>query len=116
MTVIWDDGPMPARDVHARLADQQDWAYSTVKTLLRRMVAKGWLEYDQIGNSFLYRPAVHREKAVRRAVREFSARVLNGALAPFVAYYAETHGPTDDDIADLEAIIRQHRKNEGDTP
>jgi len=114
MNVVWEDGPMAARDIYARLEGERPWGYATVKTLIRRVVAKGWLEYDQVGNSFLYRAAVPRAKAVRRAVREFTNRVLDGAMASFVAYYADDVGLTSEDLDQLEEIIRQHRKGEGD--
>ncbi len=58
MKVFWDLGPMAARDVYAALPRDCSWAYKTVKTLLSRLVAKEALAYDQIGNSYLYRPAV----------------------------------------------------------
>ena len=49
--------------------EDQEWAYKTVKTLLSRLVAKEAIEYDQIGNSYLYRAAVDRDVATRREVR-----------------------------------------------
>ena len=100
--------------VYAQLSRHREWAYSTVRTLLRRMVAKGWLDYRRVGTSFLYRPAVPRENAMRRAVREFTNRVLDGAMASFVAYYADDAGLTSEDLDRLEKIIRRHRKGGGD--
>ena len=113
MKVVWEDGPMVARDVYARLADNQTWGYATVKTLLRRIVKKGWLDYDQIGNSYLYRAAVPREKAVFAAIRDFSKRVLDGALAPFVAYFATQNDLTPEDLDELEQILKRHHRKEG---
>jgi len=114
MKVIWEHGPMATRDIYAQLSAERDWAYSTVKTLVRRMVGKGWLAYQQVGNSFLYRAAVPRSRAVRRAVREFTNRVLDGVLSPFVAYYAEDRDLSDEDVAQLARILEQHRKKTGE--
>ncbi len=113
MKVIWDGGPMAGGEIYSRLATEQDWAYPTVKTLVRRMVGKGWLAYKPVGNSFLYRAAVPRRKAVRSAVREFSGRVLDGLLSPFVAYYAEEKDLSPEDLAQIEEILKRHRKKEG---
>ena len=112
MKVIWEHGPMAARDVYSHLSDEQSWGYATVKTLLRRIVKKGWLEYDQVGNSYLYRAAVLRDKAVFAAVREFSTRVLDGVLAPFVAYFAKEKDLSPEDLDRLEEIIERHRRKE----
>jgi len=113
MKVLWDGGRMATGDVYSQLTDTRDWAYSTVKTLLRRMVAKGWLDAQRVGNSYLYRPAVPRERAVRRAVSEFSSRVLDGLLTPFVAYYVEERDLTPEELSKLENIIRQQRAKGG---
>ena len=113
MKVLWQHGPLAARDVYSRLQADQNWTYATVKTFLRRAVKKGWLAYDQIGNSFLYRPAVPHEKAVFNAIREFSSRVLEGALTPFVAYFAKQDNLKEEDIAQLEEILKRHRAGGG---
>jgi BlaI family transcriptional regulator, penicillinase repressor len=110
MKVVWDAGAAALGDIHERVAGERQWAYSTVKTLVRRLVAKGWLEYQEVGNSFLYRPAVSRGDAVRAAIGEFSNRVLDGLLSPFVAYYAEQNRLKPDDLTELERIVRKHRQ------
>lgn len=110
MKALWQHGPMASRDVAARLTREQRWAPATVKTLLRRMVAKGWLTYTRVGNSFLYRPVVSQRKGLRAAVKEFSDRVLGGVLSPFVAYYAEEKRLSPQDVAELEKLLKQHRK------
>ncbi len=110
MKVVWDAGALALGDIHERLAGERRWAYSTVKTLVRRLVAKGWLEYQEVGNSFLYRPAVSRSKAVKAAIGEFSNRVLDGLLSPFVAYYAEQDKLKPEDLAELERIVEKHRQ------
>ena len=113
MKVLWEHGPLAARDVYAHLAGAQPWAQGTVKTLLRRMVQKGWLSYTRVGNSFLYRSAVPRRKGLRAAIRQFSERVLGGALSPFVAYYAEEKHLTPEDVAELEKLLKRHQKGKG---
>ena len=47
------------------------------------------------------------------AVREFTQRVLDGVMTPFVAYYAEDKGLSDAEIEELEQIIEEHRKKKG---
>ena len=113
MKVIWDIGPTAIRDIYAELSQKHNWAYTTVKTLVRRMAHKGWVGHKRVGNSFLYWAAVPRGKAVRAAVKDFSKRVLEGALSPFVAYYVAENDLTSEDIAQLEDIIEQHRKSGG---
>lgn len=113
MKVIWKDGPMAARDVYSQLSKSQKWTNATIRTFLRRMVQKGWLNYQQVGNSYLYRSAVSQDKAVGVAIKDFSQRVLDGVLSPFVAYFVEQENLSAEDIGRLEQILENHRRKKG---
>ena len=86
---MWEHGPMAARDIFEHVSREQRWAYKTVKTMLARLVKKGALRYDQIGNSYLYEPAFDRPEMTRAATHSFIRRVFDGALNPFLAHFAE---------------------------
>lgn len=90
MKPFWEHGPMAARDLFERLPEHHGWAYKTVKTMLARLVKKGALSYQQVGNSYLYRPAFKREAVTRRATRTFMERVFDGSVQPFAAHFLET--------------------------
>jgi len=87
MKAFWERGPMAARDVYAHTASQRGWAYETVKTMLSRLVKKGALVYEQIGNSFLYRPAYTREEMTESAAGSFVERVFDGRLPMLFAHF-----------------------------
>ena len=93
MKPFWEVGPMAARDVYACLRTRHRWAYKTVKTMLGRLVKKGALTYEQVGNSYLYRAAYSRAEMTRAATGTFVQRVFDGALRPFVAFFAESATP-----------------------
>ena len=113
MQVIWEKGPMAAGEIYEKLSNEQEWAYETVRTLLRRMASKGWVDAKRVGNSYLYSAAMAQKKAVRNAIKEFSNRVLGGFVSPFVAYFAEKKDLSPEDIKQLEDIIREYRKAGG---
>ena len=113
MNVLWEHGDMALGEVVEKLDDNQPWAYTTVKTFLRRMVEKGWITDRKVGGSYLYRAKVTKRKAVGQAVSEFSQRVLDGILTPFVAYYAEDKGLSEQEIAELQQILDRSRKEKG---
>jgi BlaI family penicillinase repressor len=85
---FWEHGPLAARDVYAHLKAHKPWAYKTVKTMLGRLVAKGALAYDQVGNSYLYRAVYTRDEMVQHVTKSFVNRIFDGALSPFVAHFA----------------------------
>lgn len=110
---LWDRGPMAARDIHQAIGEDQGWASKTVKTMLARLVKKGALEYDQVGNSYLYRPAFSREEMTGAAMRSFVSRVFDGSLTPFMARFAEEASEEElQAIRNELARIRKERSQE----
>ena len=107
MKVLWEHGPMAARDVFAALPEETDWAYKTVKTLLSRLVAKGALDYDQIGNSYLYRPIIAQDEMTRSEVRTVFERIASKAIPPILANFIEEADLTKEDIAELKKILNK---------
>jgi BlaI family transcriptional regulator, penicillinase repressor len=111
MKIFWDHGPLAARDVFGKLPDDRGWAYKTVKTLLSRLVAKGALAYDQIGNSYLYRAVIDREAMTRTEVRNVFQRLMSEASSPILAQFIEEADLSDADIKQLKRLLDEKRKN-----
>jgi BlaI family penicillinase repressor len=103
MKPLWDRGPLAARDIFEHIPDTYGWAYKTVKTMLARLVKKGVIAYDQIGNSYLYRPVYDRTEMSREATRSFVRRVFDGALSPFFAQFVEH--VSDEELQALKAEL-----------
>jgi BlaI family penicillinase repressor len=111
MKVLWDHGPLAARDVFSRLPNKHGWAYKTVKTLLSRLVAKEALAYDQIGNSYLYRASVDRERMTRQEVRSIFQRLMSAASAPVLAQFIEEAQLSNDEIRALKRQLDEKRQD-----
>lgn len=111
MKVLWDQEKAAARDVHAALPEQ-GWSDRTVKTLLSRLVAKGAVDYEQIGNSYLYRPAIERQAATRQEVRSVLGRVVSQTLTPLLSAFVDEADLTDDDIAELERLLADKKASQ----
>ena len=92
------------------MPEGRDWARQTVKTLLRRLVAKGAVDYDRVGNSYLYRAAVRREEVTREEVRSFFARVVGAAASPVLAHFIDEADLSDEEIRSLEERLKAKRK------
>ena len=63
MNVVWEHEPCAAGTVQEALAETHGWAYSTVKTTMDRMVAKGLLSTKAIRNLNLFSSLVSRDDA-----------------------------------------------------
>ncbi len=111
MKILWDEGPLAARDVVARLPKQRDWAAKTVKTLLSRLVAKNAVAYDQVGNSYLYRAAVDRMAVTRQEARSVLRRLMSEAVSPVLMHFIEEADLSDAEIRELKRQLDEKRKS-----
>ena len=110
MKTLWELGPLDARSVFAALPKGSEWAYQTVKTLLSRMVVKGAVAYDQVGNSYLYRAAVAREELTRQEVQNVFERVVGAAVSPVLAHFIDEANLSDEEIRKLQQLLDEKRK------
>ena len=59
MKVVWKrEVPSLSQDIIQLLAEVTTWSPATIKTMLNRLVAKGALQYERSGKSYLYSAAV----------------------------------------------------------
>jgi BlaI family transcriptional regulator, penicillinase repressor len=108
MEVLWGaDEPLTAADIAERIDPTRDWTLATVKTMLSRLAAKSAISYRVEGRRFLYSPAIERESYVGLESRRFVDKLFGGRLSPLVARLAEEHSLDDEDIAAIEAILKE---------
>ena len=107
MEALWDESPLAAQDVAERVAPLRGWTVATVKTLLGRLLAKGAVAAEEEGRRYRYRPLVARDDYLAGESRRLIDRLFGGRLTPLVAHLAERQPLTPDDLAELEALIRE---------
>jgi len=110
LQLLWEDSPLGATEIAERVSAERDWSLTTVKTLLSRLVAKGALTAKSQGRKYLYAPAVQRDDVAATQARGLVDRLFGGRVSPLVAQLAEQRQLDDDDIAELEALIRSLKK------
>ena len=108
MEALWGaDEPLTAAEIAERVDQGRDWTLATVKTMLSRLAAKGALSYRVEGRRFLYSPAIGRDSYVGSESRRFVDKLFGGRLSPLVARLAEEDSLDDEDIAAIEAILKE---------
>jgi predicted transcriptional regulator len=83
MMIIYETGEATANEVMERLPDAP--GYSAVRALLRLLVEKGHLFYEQDGPRYLYKPTVPREKASQSALKQVLTTFFGGSTEQAMA-------------------------------
>src|SRR5687768_3811097 len=107
LEALWQAERATARQVTEALVERRGWAYSTVKTLLDRMVEKQLVAARQVGNVWEYTPAMPRQKAQRWAWRRFVDMAFGGAVAPTLAFVAQETKLGKEEREELKALLRR---------
>ena len=113
MRVVWNEGPCAAGTVQESLQGTRNWAYSTVKTTMDRMVRKGLLGTHSIRNLQLFSAAVTENQARRSEVRKTLRRAFDGALTPMMQFLLEHEGLTDDELRHLREMLDEAPEGDG---
>jgi len=112
MQVVWNLKRAVARDIYEDLKTRHRWALTTVRTMLQRLVEKGYLSQHKIGAVYVYTPSIPRCQAVRRTLRDVVDRVLEGSLTPLVAYLLEEEEISGDDLKRLEDALQRKGRSD----
>ncbi len=105
MKILWREGKQSARELHDRLAPARNWAYSTTRTTLERMVEKGLLEKAAFHGINLYAPRLGKPAGLARLVRDFAERVLEMDAAPVVSLFARSEALSEEEVRELERLL-----------
>jgi predicted transcriptional regulator len=102
MAIVWRRGEVTASQVVEDL--RKPLTNATVRTLLRRLEAKGYLRHTSRGRVFVYQPVVAEAQAATGALRRIVQRFFGGSASKLVA------GLVDEGLlapADVRALSRR---------
>lgn len=111
MEALWKRQRGTATELQRDLEETHHWAYSTVKTMLDRLVAKGFVKARRVSNIYEYSPKVHRRSVVARAVDDLFDRVLAGSLAPMLDRLIESRRLSATEIDELREMLDHYSEN-----
>ena len=101
---FWDHGPATVRELIERLGT--DSAYTTVQTLVTRLVEKGHVRADRRGLAHVFTATTLREELAHRRVEEVASSLLDGATAPLVLRLVENGKFSADDIKSFRKLLK----------
>jgi predicted transcriptional regulator len=86
-------------------------APSTVATLLKRMIDKGFVAFKTFGNSREYYPLVKKEDYFSKHVNGLIENFFNNSASQFASFFTRKTDLTKAELEDLKKLIDQELKN-----
>lgn len=107
---VWDNEPCAAPTIQEELEKKTGWSYSTVKTMMDRMVAKGLLTTRRIRNLILYSSVITKKEAQKGEIMRAVKRAFGGAMTPMMQFLLDSKSLTEEELDQLEAMIKSKKE------
>ncbi len=107
---VWASEPSTAPTVQQELARETKWTYSTVRTLMDRMVTKGLLTAEKVRNVTLYRSAITKQQAQKSELLYALKNAFNGALTPMLQCLLDSGNLSEAELDEIESLIKAKKK------
>lgn len=115
MQYLWDLRKGFLKDIVEKYPDPRP-AYTTISTVIRVLVKKGFIRYRTYGKSHEYYPMISRKEYFRMHVKSMISDHFGGSVVDFASFFT---GDRELDLTELEEIrklidekIREIRKEE----
>ena len=110
MNALWEKHPATAREVAESLPTNIKWAYTTIKTILTRLLGKGAVSERKRANTSVYQPLVSQQQARRSALRGLADQAFNGAFGPLMHFLLEDQDLSDKQRKELMEALKNDRE------
>jgi BlaI family penicillinase repressor len=101
---IWSAGSATAEQVREGLLPEHPLKDPSVRTLLRRLEARGYVRHRVEGKVFMYQAELPSRSLAARAVRQIIQRFCSGSVEQFLV------GMVDEEVLPLDEIQRLVKK------
>jgi len=109
MDVLWKRGSATVAEVTEALPPPPV-AYNTVLTTMRILEQKGYVDHQEAGRAFVYRPLIERSDAAQSAVGQVLSRFFDNNAGSLALRLVESERPSEDELARLKALIERYEE------
>ena len=107
MKVLWEKPNLTLKEIAASL-DETDWSYTTIRTLVTRLMEKGAITADKTSsNNFRYYSAVSESECKLKEVNRLLSRVFDGSVSMLVSALTKDSNLTEEEQKELMNIIEK---------
>ena len=115
MNCLWERYPATARGISERLPKEVKWAYTTIRTLLSRLVDKGAVREYKQGMTSQYEPVLKQADAQRSAFKTLLNQAFDGAFGPMLHFLVNDQSLTETQRQELAKALEAQSKKKGES-
>jgi BlaI family penicillinase repressor len=112
MNTLWQKYPVTAREVLENLPPDTKWAYTTLKTMLTRLVNKKAVEEYKRANTSIYKPLVSQKRARSNAFKTLLNAAFDGTVGSLLQFMIDEQNLTKKDRQKLAQLLSEIKSKE----
>lgn len=109
MQSLWKIGSGATRDIIKQLPKPKP-AYTTVATFLRILGEKGFVHKKQIGNVYLFHPAIKKEEYSEKFLTQFARKYFDGSMKKMVSFFIDKKNLSLKEFEELQALYNKEKE------
>ena len=103
MEILWNEGPLPAKEISLIAADQIGWNKNTTYTVIKKLEAKGFIRRDEPG--FMCTPLITETDIRKNETSSLLKRFFGGSRKALFSALIEDEELTESEIEELKDMI-----------
>ncbi|WP_125708505.1 CopY/TcrY family copper transport repressor [Lacticaseibacillus porcinae] len=110
MRVIWTKTQADTNTIITAMQAKRDWAQSTIKTLLRRLVEKQALTTTKVGRQFMYHPEISEQHAMKQSADTLFDSLCDMKKGAILTDLLQSSPLSRSDIQKMQAVLAEKAK------
>ncbi len=106
MQALWKKERAFVNDIVAMMDDPKP-AYTTVSTIIRILVKKGFVSYKSYGKTHEYYPLITKDEYSFLEMKRMKARFFSDSFSDMVSFFAKKERLSDDEIDDIIKLLKE---------
>jgi len=116
MQILWVRQQATSDEVRKALPQDQEFKESTIRTILRRLEEKQYLQHDVEGRTYVYRPRVKPESVASRQVLGIIEKLCKGSVEKLLVGMVDDELITPEKLRELADRISKAEAQQKSTP
>jgi BlaI family penicillinase repressor len=113
LAVLWNLGPLSARQVLEELPDKKERAYTTVLSVMQVMERKALLRHETEGNRHIYVPRVKQSEVLGLFLKNMVSTLFGGSAANAMQHLLQTAPVSETEIREMRVLLEDYTQRKG---
>lgn len=109
LQVFWQKGDCTVRDVHDALNAKRDLSFTTVATMVRIMLQKGYLSMVDERRPQVFAAKITRDRTISGMLKDIRKKLLGGSVKKLVMHALADASSSKADLDEIEKMLDKYR-------